>query len=115
MSITTETTHGVLQSPPQMFASALNEAKPVSNAEAEKQQKRMSLEEVQKKVHEINEQLQPLQMQMSFSVDKETQKVVVKIINGKTQEVVRQIPSEEALRISSHISRLLGVLFDENA
>ena len=40
---------------------------------------------------------------------------VVKVLNTQTQEVVRQIPSEEMLRMSQRITELLGVLFDDHA
>lgn len=46
------------------------------------------------------------QRQIQFAVDKETRRTIIKVIDPKTKEVVRQIPPEEALRISRMISRL---------
>jgi flagellar protein FlaG len=74
-----------------------------------------SRKDIDKVVREINDNLQAMHTELNFSVDKETEKMVLKIVNSKTQEVIRQIPAEEALRIASCLSKLLGLLVDENA
>ncbi len=79
------------------------------------QQKKLSQEEVERIVREVNDNLQAMHTELNFSVDKETEKIVLKIINTKTHEVIRQIPAEEALRIASRLSKLLGLLVDGNA
>lgn len=71
--------------------------------------------EVQKVVRELNSALQPFNTELSFTVDKETDSTVIKIVDSETQEVVRQIPAEEQLRIASRIRKLLGLLIDGNA
>lgn len=78
--------------------------------------KKVSEEDIQRIVKEINAALQTMHAtELNFSVDKETEKVVVKIINSQTHEVIRQIPAEDALRIASRINKLLGLLIDGNA
>ncbi len=72
-------------------------------------------EDVEKIVQDINENLQAMHTELNFSVDKETDKMVLKIVNSRTQEVIRQIPAEDALRIASRLSKLLGLLVDGNA
>ncbi|MCX8050664.1 MAG: flagellar protein FlaG [Chlorobi bacterium] len=57
-----------------------------------------------------------MQRQIQFTVDKETRRTIIKIVDPKTKEVVRQIPPDEALRISRMISRLVsdrGAVTDE--
>jgi flagellar protein FlaG len=119
MPITSETTQGVSSgsASPLAFVLPQHHVKTAAANEEEKgkQQKKISVDEAQKKVQHINEQLKAMHTELSFSVDKETDKVVLKILNSKTGEVIRQIPAEDALRISSHISRLLGVMVDESA
>lgn len=83
--------------------------------EATKKGKKISEDQVQKVVRDINEQLQSIQTDLKFSVDKSTGKMVLKIVNSKTEEVVRQIPGEDALRLSTRISKLLGFIVDWNA
>jgi flagellar protein FlaG len=48
------------------------------------------------------------QRQIHFAVDTETRRTIIKVVDPETNEVVRQIPPEEALRISRMISRLRG-------
>jgi flagellar protein FlaG len=44
---------------------------------------------------------------LRFSIDKETKKIILKIINSKTNEVVQQIPTEVALKLSQFIASTL--------
>ena len=46
-------------------------------------------------------------------VDPSTGAVVVKVSDDKTGEIVRQIPSEEALRVARNIEALTGILVDQ--
>ncbi len=48
------------------------------------------------------------QRRILFSVDMLTRRTIIKVVDPETNEVVRQIPPEEALRISRMISRLRG-------
>ncbi len=43
---------------------------------------------------------------LNFSVDEESGKPVVKVIDFETKEVIRQIPSEEVLTMAKAIKRL---------
>jgi flagellar protein FlaG len=72
-------------------------------------------DEVKKTVEELNEAMQTVGTALSFSVDKETGRTVVKVLDSKTGEVIRQIPAEEMVRVSQRIAKLVGVLFDDEA
>lgn len=50
---------------------------------------------------------------LDFSVDHELDKVVVRVIDEGSGEVIRQIPPEEVLRAAKVIDKLIGILFDE--
>lgn len=50
---------------------------------------------------------------LNFSKDESTGITVVKIINSETEEIIRQIPSEEILKIASKMQEVIGVLFDK--
>ena len=41
--------------------------------------------------------------QLRFQQDPDTQRMVIRVVNRKTDEVVMQIPDEEVLRIASEI------------
>jgi flagellar protein FlaG len=55
---------------------------------------------------------------ISFSVDEDLGMIIIKVIDAETEEVVRQIPPEELLRIAesldtANLSPHKGVLFDQ--
>ena len=52
---------------------------------------------------------------LRFSVDEESGKTVVKLIDSSTQEVLRQFPSEEALSIARSIDKMQGLLIRDKA
>lgn len=120
MSITIDTTLAPVQVPPpeKMTAELTNrsaQGEVVRQHPQRVHRTRLTHEEVERIVRDVNDQLQAMHTELNFSVDKETEKLVLKIINSKTHEVIRQIPAEEALRIAARLSKLLGLLFDENA
>jgi flagellar protein FlaG len=46
-------------------------------------------------------------------IDRESKRIIVQIVNSK-DEVIKQIPPEDMLRIASKIRQIQGLLFDEN-
>ncbi len=52
---------------------------------------------------------------VNFSIDKETNEFVVKVINPLTNEVIRQIPPEEFTSLVSSMQQTGGVLVDKQA
>lgn len=72
-----------------------------------------TLSETQRAVGELNETMKSLNVQRKFEVEEELDEVVVKIINKADSEVVRQIPTEEAVRLSKNIKDMVGMLFDD--
>lgn len=47
---------------------------------------------------------------LQFSIDQDSGRTVVKVVDTVTNEIVRQIPSEEMLAISRAIDKLQGLL-----
>jgi flagellar protein FlaG len=52
---------------------------------------------------------------LDLSIDQDSDKIVVKVVNKATEKVIREIPSEEFLEFSERMHDFLGVLFDETA
>lgn len=55
-------------------------------------------------VKDINKHVQLIQRELQFSVDKDSGQTVIKVIDSKTKELIRQIPGEEALSVAQRIS-----------
>lgn len=52
---------------------------------------------------------------LSFSIDEASGIQVVKIMDGESKEVLRQFPSEEAIRIAQVLDQLQGVFVKDKA
>lgn len=63
-------------------------------------------------VKNINSALATLKREeRHLNVDQDLGRLVVKIVNSETKEIVRQIPSEEALSLSKRMQEMIGLLF----
>lgn len=70
---------------------------------------------LEKAVTDIREFVQATQRNLDFSIDDTTGKVVVKVIATDSGEVIRQIPSETALKLAQNLSDASSLLFDTRA
>lgn len=61
-------------------------------------------QQLENAVSRINDYVQNVQRTIKFSVDETSGKDVVKILDKQTEEVIRQIPSEEVLAIARNIA-----------
>lgn len=52
---------------------------------------------------------------LAFSVHDASGKTVIQVLDSETDEVIRQIPSEELLRLSERLEDAQAILFDDNA
>lgn len=50
---------------------------------------------------------------LQFSVNQKLNKVIVEVIDPATNQVIREIPSEDLQRIQIQMKQAIGVLFDE--
>ena len=60
--------------------------------------------ELEKAVEGLNNHVQSVQRELQFSVDQDSGRTVIKVMDMETQEVIRQIPSEEALSVARHLN-----------
>ena len=52
---------------------------------------------------------------LEFSIDEDSKRTVVKVVDSATREVVRQMPTEEALEIAKALDKAFGLLISEKA
>lgn len=50
--------------------------------------------------------------ELNFEIDKDTGKILVKILDPESHEVIRQIPTEVVVNMSKRLSELKGILLD---
>lgn len=74
-----------------------------------------SPEQVQEAVSEVRKAVQPVARNLQFSIDKETGKTIITVVDSVTREVIRQIPGEEIVAIAKAIDRMKGLLLHQKA
>ena len=86
------------------------------NASPQEQAQRVpSAGELQKALEEVEKAVAPMAQSLQFSLDKDSGRTVVKVMDTDTNEVIRQIPSEEVLAISKAVDKLKGLLIKQQA
>ncbi len=62
-------------------------------------------EELDDAVSQLNDFVQNVQRDLQFEVDNDLGQTIVKVVDQKTQEVIRQIPDELALRLAENLQQ----------
>lgn len=63
----------------------------------------------------IQETTQAMQRNLNFSIDDSTGRMVVKVTDSASGEVIRQMPTEEALRLAESLDEMRSLLFTAEA
>lgn len=66
-------------------------------------------------VAELNTMLQEMNRSIRFSVDDDSGRIVVKVIDMTNDEVIRQIPSEDMMSLIRHAGDSQSLLLNEEA
>ncbi|NMG76393.1 flagellar protein FlaG [Aromatoleum diolicum] len=72
-------------------------------------------EEILKALDEVREAVKPVAQSLHFSLDQDTGRTVIKVMDTETNEMIRQIPSEDILKIAQAIDKLQGLLIKQEA
>ncbi|WP_373988491.1 flagellar protein FlaG [Duganella sp. BuS-21] len=76
-----------------------------------------SLEQVSEAVSQLNQSSQAKSQGLEFSIDSDSKRTVVKVVDQTTKEVLRQIPTPEALEIAKSLASKssTGLLIQQTA
>lgn len=85
-----------------------------SRGEADAGQAKQEID-VNDAVERVRTQVQSLQRDLNFSVDDSTGQVVIQVLDGDSGKVVRQIPSEDILRLAERLDEMRSLLFEATA
>lgn len=58
-------------------------------------------------VNELNDAILGVRRELRFSIDEDSGRAVVQVMDSETGETIRQLPSEEVLAVSRHIRELV--------
>lgn len=74
-----------------------------------------SREQIEDAVASIQDFVQSVRRSINFSVEETSGRVVVKVTDAGSGDVIRQIPSEEALQLAENLSEVRSLLFKAEA
>ena len=66
-------------------------------------------------IEALNTKMQDMHHGLRFSVDDSSGRIVVKVIDLDTEDVIRQIPSEEMLSIMQQLGETQNLIFNDQA
>lgn len=75
----------------------------------------VSREQIEAAVATIQDFVQNVQRSLNFSLEEGSGRVVVKVTDAGSGDVIRQIPSEEALQLAENLSEVRSLLFKAEA
>jgi len=74
-----------------------------------------SVTELEEMVSNLNDFAQTMNRDLQFSVDEDSGRTVIKVIDSETKETIRQIPPEEVVALAAHFRDGEGGLLRERA
>ncbi len=74
-----------------------------------------SQEQVQQAIKDVQRMVQSKASNLEFSVDHDSGKTIVRLIDSNTGDLIRQIPSEDMLAIARSLDKMQGLLLKQKA
>lgn len=68
-------------------------------------------QQIEEAANRLNELAQSIKRDLKFSVDDTSGETVITVLDGATNEVIRQIPEDRVLALRENIESLKGILF----
>src|SRR5688572_21987950 len=87
----------------------------VVEALAPKPEPKPSRDDLREAMKEIQKVVGNNATNLQFSVDEKTGRTIVSVIDAETRQVVRQIPSEEVMRMARSLDRMQGLFVNGKA
>lgn len=75
--------------------------------------KKVAQSTIDSTMSEINSKIKISNTQLQYSIDDETQRISIKVIDQDTDKVIREIPPEETLEAIKKIWEIAGIIVDE--
>lgn len=88
---------------------------PVSTIRPKVGNKPESDEQIRQAVQDIQGAVDNLAHNLRFSIDEDTGKTIIKVVDAHTDEVIRQFPTEQAIEIARTLDKVQGLLFNDKA
>lgn len=74
-----------------------------------------SIDRIREKVQELEAALPKASNSLVFSVDEVLNRAVITVVDKKSGEIVRTLPSDEVIRVVHNIDKMKGILFESKS
>ena len=98
----------------------VQEIKPVSvelggksNEKEQQKDQKSDAARIKNAINDVNNKLKPTKTRCEFSYHEEVNRVSIKIRDRETNEIVREIPPEESIKVLEKIYEIAGLIVDE--
>lgn len=73
----------------------------------------LTVQEIEQTVESLNDAMEMLRRGLNFRIDDDNGRTVIKVIDKETEGVIKQIPSEDVIKLVNHMQEMQSLLFDE--
>ncbi|NPA88218.1 flagellar protein FlaG [Caminibacter pacificus] len=91
----------------------VNHVQKMSEHLQDKKSKEEIQKELQQVVEELNKAMNPLNTDLKFRFNDKVDELVVEVVDKKSDQVIREFPPKEALKLMEKMRELVGMLFDK--
>lgn len=85
----------------------------ISDNVAKIEDKKIEKKDLKKIIDELNNTMNSLNTSLKFSFDDKINTLTVKVVDTKTDEVIREFPPKEAIKLMEKMKEVVGLLFDK--
>ena len=86
-----------------------------ANSQSEAVTQSVNVADIEKIVAQAQESLKPIDSRIQLSVDQDLNRVVVKVLDGDSGELIRQFPPEDVLQVQRFLKEQSGLILEEQA
>ena len=112
-------TEHIIKNPNETIVDALNPVKKDAEMKQIKQDKTVSEDNIVEKQHlvdaleKMSRAIEIFNKRLKFSIDEDSRRIVVKVIDSETNKVIREIPPKEVLKFVVNLHKFLGIFVDK--
>ena len=81
--------------------------------ESQQQKNNFTSKSMIKAIEEANKNLEPSGRKLEYSIHERTNRILVKVIDIQTEEVIKEIPDEKLMDMMADLCEASGILVDE--
>lgn len=79
----------------------------------EAEEKKITMEQLEKAVNKANEHIMGVNTQLQYRIHEGTDRIMVRLIDTESQDVIREIPPEKMLDLVAEIWKRVGLVVDK--